>query len=81
MFAIFLVSCKEDPETPKLTAIAFAGVDDATIEFNTEFNVLTGVTAKGNDDVDYTSDITYVTRNFRIRFIKYSENWKTRDSL
>ena len=30
----------------KLTAIAFAGVDDATIEFNTEFNVLTGVTAK-----------------------------------
>lgn len=61
VFAIFLVSCKEDPETPKLTAIAFAGVDDATIEFNTEFNVLTGVTAKGNDDVDYTSDITYVT--------------------
>jgi hypothetical protein len=64
LFAVFLVSCKNDPTptpTPTLTAITFSGVADATLEFQEEFNVLTGVTALGNDGVDYTSEITYTS--------------------
>ena len=64
VFGIFLVSCVEEPEPtpePVLTAITFAGVADLELEFNAEFNVLTGVTATGNDSKDYTSKITYTT--------------------
>ena len=64
VFGIFLASCKEEPiptPEPELTAITFAGADDVTLDFGTEFNVLTGVTATGNDSVDYTSVMTYNT--------------------
>ena len=62
VFGLFLAACKEEPTPePELTAITFAGVDDVTLDFATEFNVLTGVTATGNDGVDYTSQMTYNT--------------------
>jgi hypothetical protein len=63
MFAVFLVACKPavpTEETP-LTSITFSGVDDLTIDYDAQFNVLTGVTAVGNNGVDYTSLITYQT--------------------
>ena len=65
VFGIFLASCTEEEPTPtpepELTAITFAGVADVELEFEAEFNVLTGVTASGNDGKDYTSKITYTT--------------------
>jgi len=62
MFGFFLASCTPDePEVPVLTSITFSGVDDVTLDFEEEFNVLTGVTALGNDGVDYTADITYTS--------------------
>ena len=41
-----------------LTSITIAGATSATIDFNTQFNLLTGVTATGNNGVNYTSNIT-----------------------
>jgi len=40
-----------------LSAITFAGADDIELDFDTPFNALTGVTATGNNSVDYTSSI------------------------
>lgn len=40
-----------------LSTITISGVSDVEIEFQSEFNALTGVTAVGNDSVDYTSSI------------------------
>ena len=67
VFGIFLASCTPAEPTPEptpepvLTAITFAGVADLELEFEAEFNVLTGVTATGNDNKDYTSKITYTS--------------------
>lgn len=47
-------------ETP-LTSITFGGVDDLELEFDAAFNIFTGVTATGNNDVDYTDQITFNT--------------------
>lgn len=61
LLAVFtLVACGET-ETPEVTlsAITFSGVDDVTLDFGADFNVLDGVTATGNDDVDYSDSITY----------------------
>jgi hypothetical protein len=63
LIAVFtLIACDngEDPidENP-LTAITFSGADNVTLDFGAEFNVLEGVTATGNNDVDYTDQITY----------------------
>lgn len=58
LLAVFtLVACKDDEV--ELTAITFGGVDDVTLDFEAEFNVLEGVTATGNNGVDYSSEITY----------------------
>lgn len=57
--AVLLVGCQE---TKKLTRITWTGTDDVmNIEFGSEFNILTGVTAVGDDEVDYTSQITFNT--------------------
>ncbi len=40
-----------------LTAITISGADDLELDFQAEFNALSGVTAIGNDSVDYTSSI------------------------
>jgi hypothetical protein len=61
VFGFFLASCKDTPEVVELTSIVISGADDVTLEFDTDFNILTGVTAVGNDGVDYTADLTYVT--------------------
>ncbi|MFH1693880.1 MAG: carbohydrate binding domain-containing protein [Bacillota bacterium] len=61
MFGSFLVSCKPDEPEVVLSSITFSGADDVTLAFDANFNVLTGVTALGNDGVDYTADITYTT--------------------
>lgn len=65
LLAVFtLVACGEDVEPVEtLTAITFSGVDDVTLDFEEPFNVMDGVTAKGNNGVDYTSEITYTHAN------------------
>ena len=53
---VALVACQEEA---KLTKITFTGVTDVTdIAYGTEFNVLTGVKAIGDDNKDYTDQIT-----------------------
>jgi len=44
-----------------LNSITFAGAADITLDNGVTFNVLTGVTATGNDGVDYTSSIVILT--------------------
>ncbi|MFU8792526.1 MAG: carbohydrate binding domain-containing protein [Acholeplasmataceae bacterium] len=69
MFAVILVACGGGDETPTvipteeptLSAITFSGATDVTIAFESEFNVFTGVTALGNNGVDYTAQITYLS--------------------
>ncbi len=58
LFGFVLASCKQGVT---LTSITFSGVDDITVDFDSTFNVLSGVTATGNDEVDYTSSITYTS--------------------
>ncbi|MDY0346939.1 MAG: hypothetical protein RBQ70_04640, partial [Acholeplasma sp.] len=56
---LILAGCQEEA---KLSRITFAGTSDKMdIAYNSEFNVLAGVTATGDDGVDYTDQITYVT--------------------
>jgi len=55
-----LAACTVESE-PSLTSIAFAGVEDLEVENGESFNFLTGVTATGNDEVDYTDLITITT--------------------
>lgn len=53
---VTLVACQTEA---KLTKITFTGVADVTdIAYGTEFNVLTGVKAIGDDNKDYTDQIT-----------------------
>lgn len=61
LVAVFtLIACgEEDPIETPLSAITFSGAENVTLEFDEEFNVLEGVTATGNNDVDYTDLITY----------------------
>jgi hypothetical protein len=42
-----------------LTSIVIAGATDVTIPFNEAFNLRTGVTATGNNGMNYTSNITF----------------------
>ncbi|MEF3692626.1 MAG: carbohydrate binding domain-containing protein, partial [Acholeplasmataceae bacterium] len=53
--SLALFACGKEP----LTAITFSGADDVTVDFEASFNVLDGVTATGNNGVDYTDMITY----------------------
>lgn len=46
---------------PVLTSIVFEGVEDVVLDFDTPFNVLTGVRAKGNDNQYYDDNITYIS--------------------
>ncbi len=55
---LFLVACNK---TTELTSITISGADNVTLDFQATFNVLDGVTALGNDGVDYTDQITYVS--------------------
>jgi hypothetical protein len=50
-----------DPTVPPLTSITFAGISDLTVAYESVFDVLEGVTAMGNDGLDYTSSITYIS--------------------
>jgi len=61
LFGFFVASCEKTPETTALTSIVISGATDETLAFEADFNILTGVTALGNDGVDYTAEITYVT--------------------
>ena len=59
ILAVFgLASCETEVE---LTAIAFSGVADISVDNGSTFNVLEGVVALGNDEVDYSDQITLVT--------------------
>jgi hypothetical protein len=56
-FAIFgLASCGTE-----LTEIVVSGIEDISVDNGVTYNVLDGVTATGNDGVDYTDEITLVT--------------------
>ncbi len=58
LLAVFtLVACKD--AEGELSAITFDGVEDVTLDFEAEFNVMDGVKATGNNGVDYTDSITY----------------------
>jgi len=68
--AFVLVACNTTPTeeptptptpAPVLSVLTISGASDVTIEFDSAFNVLTGVTATGNDGLSYTSQITYVS--------------------
>ena len=41
-----------------LTSITISGADDIELEFDVDFNLFTGVTAIGNDGVDYSDELT-----------------------
>lgn len=41
--------------------VTFSGVDDVTVEFDSDFDLLDGVSAVGNDGVDYTDYVTFST--------------------
>jgi len=56
--AFLLVACDREPTLKTLT---FYDVTDITVEYEAEFNVLDGISVKGNDDVDYSEHITYTS--------------------
>ena len=59
VLAVFgLASCETEPT---LTEIVVSGIEDTSVDNGATFNVLDGVTALGNDGVDYTDQITLVT--------------------
>ena len=62
---IFLVACDEKKppvvEDPELTQFHIFFNDNVTIDFGSEFNVLSGVTAVGNDYKEYTDKVTYTS--------------------
>ncbi|MGB0417917.1 MAG: carbohydrate binding domain-containing protein, partial [Acholeplasmataceae bacterium] len=59
VLAVFgLASCETEPT---LTEIVVSGIEDISVDNGATFNVLDGVTALGNDGVDYTDQITLVT--------------------
>jgi len=51
-------SSSEDSSTSALTSITISGANDVSIEFDVDFNFLTGVTATGNNGTSYTEDLT-----------------------
>ena len=57
-FSLFLVACEIEPW---LTSITIVGADDTTIPFDDPFNVLEGVTAIGNNSIDYSAQLTYAS--------------------
>jgi len=50
-------SSEESSSGVVLSVITISGADDIELDFEETFNALTGVTAIGNDSVDYTSSI------------------------
>lgn len=59
LFAFIMIACDD---TTTLTEFRFEGIEDALeIEFDSEFNILTGVKAIGNDEKDYSENITFTT--------------------
>lgn len=59
LFAFIMIACDD---TTTLTEFRFEGIEDALeIEFDSEFNILTGVKAIGNDEKDYSENITFST--------------------
>ena len=78
MFA--LAACSESA----LTVVTIEGIADVTIDYDSEFNVFTGITAVGDDGKDYTDliEVTSVctisatgelnTLDPRVCFIRYS---------
>jgi hypothetical protein len=57
--ALLLTACGTN--TPELTLITLAGVGAVDVEFDTPFNLRTGVTATGNTGEDYTDLITFAS--------------------
>jgi hypothetical protein len=57
--ALLLTAC--GTTTPELTSITLAGVGAVDVEFDTPFNLRTGVTATGNTGEDYTDLITFAS--------------------
>ncbi len=51
-------SSSQDSSTSALTSITISGANDVSIEFDVDFNFLTGVTAIGNNGTSYTEDLT-----------------------
>jgi uncharacterized protein YxeA len=63
MLTIFLVACEDDTppiETElELSRITISLTDNTMIDYGSVFNVLSGVSAVGDDAMNYTSQITY----------------------
>ena len=57
VLALGLTACKPGDETG-LTAIVLSGIADKEVTVGDAFNALTGITALGDDDVDYSEFIT-----------------------
>jgi len=55
-----VTTSSEEPSSSEvaLSTITFSGADDIELDFDEMFNALTGVTAIGNNEVDYTDQIT-----------------------
>jgi hypothetical protein len=51
-------SSSASSSTASLTTITITGANDVSVEFDADFNFLTGVTATGNNGQDFTSSIT-----------------------
>lgn len=56
---LVIVAC--NGEVSELSSFTFSGLDNVEVEFDSEFNILDGVTATGDDEEDYTDKITFVT--------------------
>lgn len=51
-------SSSQASSTSALTSITISGASDGSVEFDADFNFLTGVTATGNNGTSYTEDLT-----------------------
>jgi hypothetical protein len=61
--ALLLTACGSvsNSEGPALTTITLGGVGAVEVEFEAPFNVMTGVTATGDNNQDYTNLITFAS--------------------
>jgi uncharacterized protein YxeA len=64
MIGIFLVACEDEMPVEselELTRITISLTDNVMVDFGSEFNVMSGVTAVGDDATLYTDQITYTS--------------------
>jgi len=65
--ALLLTACGS--ATTPLTSITLNGVGSVELEFDTPFNLMTGVTAVGNNGEDFTNSITFTSISDAVNLI------------